>query len=434
MQNSYQVLLVEGDRLNRSSMVQWLRQSLLPLTIDAVDTQKTATHHLRSRSYDLLLMGVSPNPPKAFQLSPLKAIAPDLPIIALGHLQHYDHLTAALQQGAHSYLIYSRIDADLLEVTLRNALQLPVVAASAAQLSIAIPGNHCIDHPLRMITDTLPGVVFQYHLSRDHQHQLNFISEGVQTLFGYSAEFVLADVNRFWDLILPDDAELLQLVFEQSQQNLTPIQQDFRIRSRDGSVKWVQARSKPTRQADGTITWCGILLDISDRKRLEEKQQQDQAALQQVTEQFEAIASNLPGTVIRYLLRPDGSDQILYANPNCRELWELDVVQIQQDISLLWQQVHPDDLGDMQASIYASAHSLETWRHEWRITTPSGQKKWVEGVGRPSQQADGSVIWDTVFLDISDRKAAEAALQTLEATHRVLIEAVPDLLLTIRAD
>lgn len=434
MQDSYQVLLVEDDRLNRSSMVQWLQQSLLPLTIDAVSTQKTAVHHLRSRSYDLLLMGVSSHPSKPIQVSSLKAIAPNLPIIALGHLQHYDHLTAALHQGAHSYLIYSRIDADLLEVTLRNALQLPVMAASAAQLSVAIPGNHCIDHPLRMITDTLPGVVFQYHLSRDHQHKLNFISEGVQTLFGYSAEFMLADVSRFWDLILPDDAKLVQLVFEQSQQNLTPIQQDFRIRSRDGSVKWVQARSKPTRQADGTITWCGILLDISDRKRLEAKQQQDQAALQQVTEQFEAIASNLPGTVIRYRLHPDGTDQILYANPNCRELWELDVVQIQQDISLLWRQVHPDDLEDMQTSIQASAHSLETWRHEWRITTPSGQQKWVEGIGRPSPQADGSVIWDTVFLDVSDRKAAEVALQNLEATHRVLIEAIPDLLLTIQAD
>lgn len=88
----------------------------------------------------------------------------------------------------------------------------------------------------------------------------------------------------------------------------------------------------------------------------------------------------------------------------------------------------------MKASIRQSAETLTLWHHEWRTTTPSGKQKWMEATGRPLRQPNGDTIWDTVILDISDRKVAEIALQTLESAHRGLIEAIPDLLITMTAD
>jgi hypothetical protein len=31
----------------------------------------------------------------------------------------------------------------------------------------------------------------------------------------------------------------------------------------------------------------------------------------------------------------------------------------------------------MQASLLESARSQQDWTHEWRITTPSGKRKWL---------------------------------------------------------
>lgn len=62
MQESYQVLLVESDRSTRSAMMRWLERSPLPLQVKAVGLPQAASHHLRSRAYDLLLVGIPPDP------------------------------------------------------------------------------------------------------------------------------------------------------------------------------------------------------------------------------------------------------------------------------------------------------------------------------------------------------------------------------------
>ena len=39
-----------------------------------------------------------------------------------------------------------------------------------------------------------------------------------------------------------------------------------------------------------------------------------------------AVSSGLPGTLFRYLLRPDGSDAIWYVSAGCTELFELTLI------------------------------------------------------------------------------------------------------------
>lgn len=134
------------------------------------------------------------------------------------------------------------------------------------------------------------------------------------------------------------------------------------------------------------------------------------AALQTSEANFRNIAANVPGAIFRYILRPDGTDAVLYMSPGCYQLWEIEAHLVEQDASLLWQVVDPEDLPAMQASVMESARTLETWNCEWRITTPSGRRKWLQAVGQPTQQPDGVVLWHTVILDVSDRKTLEQEL------------------------
>lgn len=137
------------------------------------------------------------------------------------------------------------------------------------------------------------------------------------------------------------------------------------------------------------------------------------AALQTSEANFRNMAANVPGAIFRYILHPDGTNRVLYMSPGCFRLWEIEAHLVEQDASLLWEIIDPADLPAMQASVMESARTLETWNHEWRITTLSGRRKWLQGIGQPSRQSDGSVLWHTLILDVSDRKQTEIQLQDL---------------------
>ncbi|HSM82800.1 MAG TPA: EAL domain-containing protein [Nodosilinea sp.] len=164
-----------------------------------------------------------------------------------------------------------------------------------------------------------------------------------------------------------------------------------------------------------------VQLELSERHRVELALEESQARLQ-------AVAANLPGAIFRYRLCPDGTDGVLYMSPGCSRLWEVAASAVVRDASLLWAMVHPDDRAAMQASVLASAQTLTRWNHAWRITTPSGVEKWLEACGQPIREANGNVIWDTLILDVTDRRRAQVALQASETRFQTLADNVPGVL------
>lgn len=147
------------------------------------------------------------------------------------------------------------------------------------------------------------------------------------------------------------------------------------------------------------------------------------AAVQTSEANFRNMAANVPGVILRYVLQPDGTNQMLYASPGCYKLWEIEAHAAEQDASILWGLVHPEDLPVLQAAMADSARTLETWHGEWRVTTPSGRCKWLQGMGRPTQQPDGGVLWHAMVLDVSDRKRAETELQDLKNRLELAVQA-----------
>jgi len=158
-----------------------------------------------------------------------------------------------------------------------------------------------------------------------------------------------------------------------------------------------------------------------------EERRQVEIALLESEARFQNMAANVPGAIFRYLLRPDGTDGVLYMSPGCYRLWEVEAEEVVANASILWQMVYPEDLPAMYASVMESARTLQPWSHAWRIMTPSGREKWLEAAGRPGRYPNGDIIWDTLILDVSDRKQAEAASRDSETRYRLLAENMNDL-------
>jgi two-component system, NtrC family, sensor kinase len=138
---------------------------------------------------------------------------------------------------------------------------------------------------------------------------------------------------------------------------------------------------------------------------------------------FQQVATNLPGVIYQYVVHPDGTDEMFYMSPGCREIWELEPEAVQENIDRLWERVHPQDLKGLKVSLALSARMLQLWQSEWRIMTHSGKLKWLSGVAKPEIQTNGDVIWDGLFLDITARKQTELAMRHSEERYRSLVEA-----------
>ncbi|MDA0672111.1 MAG: PAS domain-containing protein [Cyanobacteria bacterium] len=116
------------------------------------------------------------------------------------------------------------------------------------------------------------------------------------------------------------------------------------------------------------------------------------------------LSDNLPGMLYQCKLAPNGQLSFPYASEGCRAILGLEPDQIDQAMA----QVHASDQRPLMLAIHRSAQTLQPLQHEWRIWTPAGVQKWVQGIAQPELHRDGTIVWDGILLDISDRKAAES--------------------------
>ncbi|MDX2100606.1 MAG: EAL domain-containing protein [Leptolyngbyaceae cyanobacterium bins.59] len=161
-----------------------------------------------------------------------------------------------------------------------------------------------------------------------------------------------------------------------------------------------------------------VQLELEERRRAE-------AAFQESESRFQKMADNVPGIIYGYRLQPDGSDQFTYISSGFRDVYGFEPDGVLQDSSIIWNLTHPDDVEQLQASVIASYQTMQTWQCQYRVITPAGQLKWMQGIARPTRQPNGDVIWDGLIIDISDRKQAEVALEESEQRFRQLFESTP---------
>lgn len=138
---------------------------------------------------------------------------------------------------------------------------------------------------LQCITDTMPGAVFQYRLTTDLKQSLTYISGGMEELIGINRDEILQDYSRLWDLIVEDDRSRIWQSIEASARTLKPWDESYHIVTPQGEKKWLRGNSIPLPpQSDGSIIWNGILVDITEQKKMEKRLRQALIAFENTTE------------------------------------------------------------------------------------------------------------------------------------------------------
>lgn len=121
-----------------------------------------------------------------------------------------------------------------------------------------------------MIVQNSPTIL--YRLRGEPSFPLIYISHNI-TKFGHDPEKLRATADWSQTLIDPDDRPKLSAtmasMLEKGTQGATI---EFRLRTGDGSRRWVENRYTPVRDKDGRLVEVeGIIVDITERKTAEEK-------------------------------------------------------------------------------------------------------------------------------------------------------------------
>ena len=127
---------------------------------------------------------------------------------------------------------------------------------------------------LENITKHLPAMIYNYCRADNGDMSFDFISNGCEELLGYTSEELINDFSILWESVHPEDLPGIMDSINASAENYVNWEFEYRLRHKNGNYKWVQGRSTPIKQEKGAICWIGAVIDISDRKKIENEKKQ----------------------------------------------------------------------------------------------------------------------------------------------------------------
>jgi len=136
------------------------------------------------------------------------------------------------------------------------------------------------EQKLRRLTQQIPGAVFQYRLMPDGRHAFPYLSDGIETLYGVPAQEGMAESSAIFDRIVAEDRGRIETSIRHSAATLDVWRDEFRIRRRDGALRWVAGSAAPDCLADGSVLWHGWIIDVTDTKEAETERRALEVKLQ----------------------------------------------------------------------------------------------------------------------------------------------------------
>ena len=254
----------------------------------------------------------------------------------------------------------------------------------------------------RLITSQVPGVVFRLALLNNGTRKYSFVSDGVHALYGVSPQEVMANSHVLEALRHPDDTELIEadLANMASSDGANLIQ--FRIRLKDGTVKWVQIASNLlSRDSQGAVR-AGVMTDITARKWAE-------AQIQETEARWKLALESTGDGVWDWHIK----DEVEYYSTRYKEMYGYSQDKVWQRSDDYADLVHPDDKAQMVRDQQAHFDgTTPNYANEHRVRCRDGSWKWILSRGAViSRDTDGTPLRMLgTHTDISKRKDTDALI------------------------
>ncbi|MBN1490725.1 MAG: PAS domain S-box protein [Phycisphaerae bacterium] len=241
----------------------------------------------------------------------------------------------------------------------------------------------------------IPGMVYCFAQHADGSFSFPYANAGARTLFGIEPEALMRDASLLADIIHPDDRERFNESIRRSAETLQPWHLELRFIV-GSDTRWYAGMSRPQRQPNGDVLWDGIVLEITDRRRVEEEQARLAAILEATSD---IVSSSTPDR------------RLLYMNQAGKRLFGLDAKIDLCKVAIV--DFHPAWAADRILNT-GIPHAIEhgVWTGETAVLGPDGSEIPVSQVIMAHRSLSGELTFlSTIMRDIRERKQIEQALR-----------------------
>jgi PAS domain S-box-containing protein len=183
---------------------------------------------------------------------------------------------------------------------------------------------------------------------------------------------------------------------------------------------WISENAHALHDEQGNLRFFeGTVEDITEQVLARQ-------ALQRSEEQLKHITSQIPGMVYVVHIAPDGRRTCRYVSEGVRDIFGVEPSDAINDPELLVRYHHPDDAHMHAEDTRRILERPEALGGEFRVVVPGGEVKWVLRRSGVVSHDETGQLRVGVFLDVTGRKQAEAALSESEALWRLAMESAGD--------
>lgn len=230
---------------------------------------------------------------------------------------------------------------------------------------------------------------------------LTFVNEAFCRFHGKSIDQLIG--RNFFQTLSEEDAAVPLSYVNSLPREQPVVSFDHRLRSPEGIVVWHQYRIRRLFSEKGeTFEFQAVIQDITQRKQSEE-------ALRASEEKYRSLIDHIPDVI----WTADASGKTIYLSGNADKVLGFSSGELLANGQKLWaERIHSEDAERVSAAFNALFARNQKFDVEYRFRRKDGQWIWIHNRALSTRRHKGEMCADGIFLDITNRRQSEVALQT----------------------
>ena len=269
---------------------------------------------------------------------------------------------------------------------------------------------------IRRLVNSVPGAVMKYRQTPSGESEILYLSEGAEEIWEVPAHVLLKSIENLWEMIFSEDVDQMIASIQDSAKKLTLWDHTWRIKTKSGKIKWINARGKPYRDEFGNTIWDTIYTDVTfinlAQKELTESKQK-----------YKSLLNAIEGVVWE---EDPETQQFVFVSKKSKDIFQFEAKTLRKPD--FWaSRLHPSD---KESSIaYHREKIKEGLDHtfDYRFLRKDGHYIWIHEIVTLEKIDDKVVGIKGIMIDITEQKNVQLALAKSETIFKSFTDQIPAL-------